>query len=465
VSTSLRTRLTLSYVFVAFLCVLLVSALANGVLEDRFRRYVREVQETRHRRIAQLMSEQLRSDGTWDEEGVAAIGLNVLGEGVIVRVSDPSGRVVWDATQHNNGLCQEMLSHIAANMASRYPNWKGAFTENRYPLLSNFQEVGSVSIGYYGPFFLNDEELAFINTLNRLLMWVMLIALGLAVGVGFLMARGISAPLAQVVAATQQIAGGNLDVLLPRKSRLREIDEIAAAVNDLSRALKTQETLRKRLTADMAHELRTPLATLQSHLEALIDGVWAPDERRLQGLYEEILRINRMVVDVENLARYESDSLTLERRGVDLPRLVERIVENHQPQFRSKGVELRMSLSRSGPAAASCIDADKISQVVINLLSNALKFTPSGGSVEVGVDEAPQTARITVSDTGCGISPEDLPLVFERFYRADSSRTRSTGGSGIGLAIAKAIVEAHGGTIRAESEAGKGSRFIAAIPR
>jgi two-component system sensor histidine kinase BaeS len=357
-----------------------------------------------------------------------------------------------------------MIAHMAQNMASRYRNWHGAYTETLYPVRANFRELGAVTIGYYGPFFLSDANLSFINSLNRLLLLITLAALACAAGIGLFMARRITEPLAQVVAATRRIADGNRDVFITRRTRVRELDGISTAVNDLSRALGEQETLRRRLTADVAHELRTPLSTLQSHLEALIDGVWEPDQARLSGLHEEILRINRLVADLENLAQYDSDAVSLHRARTDIAALVAGIIRNHESQFREKGVALRFpsSVGAAGPVMA--VDPDKLSQAVINLLSNALKFTPAGGSVEVRVASGTLEAEIRVTDTGIGIDPEDLPRIFERFYRADSSRSRATGGSGIGLSIVKAIIEAHGGSIHAASEPGKGSEFVITLP-
>ncbi len=468
-SASLRTRLTLSYMLVAILGVLLLSVLANGLLEGQFRRYVEGTLEKRNLQLADLISRQVHADGSWNEAGVSAIGINALEQGVIVRVVDRSGRTVWDAMEHNSGLCQQMILHISENMSSRYPNWQGAYTENRFALHSDFQEVGSVLIGYYGPFFLNDEDLAFLNALNRLLLWVALAALAISAAVGLFMARSLSVPLARVVDATQRIAAGDLDVRLPEKTRVREIDRITASVNELSRSLRDQEALRRRLTADMAHELRTPLATLQSHLEALIDGVWAPDGARLTGLYEEILRINRLVSDLEDLARYESDALKLERQETDLVELAQGIVRNHEPQFRARGIELAFRSGADGAVTAR-VDPDRIRQALINLLSNALKFTPEGGAVEVGVKRGETGAEIRVRDSGIGIAAEDLPRVFERLYRADPARSRQFArsrvqeGAGIGLTITRAIVEAHGGSIRAASEPAKGAEFTVVLP-
>jgi two-component system sensor histidine kinase BaeS len=463
VTWSLRTRLTLSYVLMALLCVLMVSALANGVLESSFRRYARNAQVRNAQAVVVQVGAQVNSDGAWDQAGLTAVGMAALEQGMIIKLSTPDGAVVWDATVHNNGLCVQMLDHLAQNMASRYPNWRGSYTENLYPVRSGFRDVASLAIGYYGPFSFSDQDLAFINSLNLLLLWVTLAALVFAGGLGLFMARRITVPLERIALGTQRIAAGHRDVTITGTTKVRELDGIARTVNDLSRSLGEQDALRRRLTTDMAHELRTPLATLQSHLEALIDGVWEAEPARLAGLHGEILRINRMVADMENLARYESDSLVLARTRVDLVALVLAIVVNHEPQFRMQGIDLAFASDLTeAPIAA---DSDKLSQAVINLLSNALKYTPSGGSVKVRVGGSRSEVLLSVSDTGIGIAAKDLPFVFERFYRADSSRARTTGGSGIGLSITRAIVEAHGGSITATSDPGKGSEFVIGLPR
>jgi two-component system sensor histidine kinase BaeS len=464
VTWSLRTRLTLSFALVALACILMVSALANGVLESSFRRYVRESQVRQALQVVSQVGSERTVSGAWDQDAITTIGMSALEQGMIVKVSDLQGRPVWDATTHNNGLCVQMITHMAQNMASRYPNWRGAYTETAYPVRANFSDVGVVTIGYYGPFYLNDQELSFINSLNLLLLWVTLAAMGLAVLIGFVSARRITVPLARVALATRQIAQGRRNILINEKTRVRELDGIASSVNDLSRTLGEQEGLRRRLTADMAHELRTPLATVQSHLEAMIDGVWQPDAGRLAGLHEEILRVNRLVADLEKAARFERSPGEISRRETDVRALLENIVRNHEPQFRAKGVELRFTVESAGEGVPIAVDPDRISQAVINLLSNALKYTPAGGSVTVLLDQGPNGVDLRVSDTGIGIDARDLPRVFERLYRADDSRSRSTGGAGIGLSIAKAIVEAHGGTIRASSEPGRGSQFTINLP-
>lgn len=211
----------------------------------------------------------------------------------------------------------------------------------------------------------------------------------------------------------------------------------------------------------MAHELRTPLATLQSHMEAMIDGIWETDADRLKSCYEEIIRINKMVGDLEKLAKYESEGFVLDKTVFDMSALIRRIICNFEPEFKNNGIEIAFE----GGTEEIFADKDKMSQVIINLLSNALKYTQEGGKVEISAKSKGDVLEIRVKDNGQGIPEEDLPFVFERLYRADKSRNRKTGGAGIGLTIAKTIVEAHNGHIEVYSKINEGTEFLITLPK
>lgn len=459
---SLRTRLSVSYILVALLVVAVLSFMSNFLLEKQFQSYMMRQQEQKNLEVTALISQQYNGkSGSWDKTMIENIGVNALEQGLIVKVRDAAGKTVWDATVHNNGLCLQMINHMARNMTSRYPNFKGGYAENNYPVKHQFTVVGSVDIGYYGPFYLNDNDLSFINTLNRMLISVGVVSLLFALVLGAMMARRISRPISSVIEAARQISEGNFAGRIMEKSGTREIGQLTSTVNNLAETLEKQEKLRKRLTADMAHELRTPLATLQSHMEAMIDGIWEPETERLKSCHEEILRISRMVGDLEKLAQVESENMRLEWTDFDLSDLAQHSLKTFEADFSLKKIETDFQ----GGKTVITADRDKISQVLVNFLSNALKYTPEGGRVTVTTAADRETAEIRIRDNGIGIREEDLPFIFERFYRADQSRNRKTGGAGIGLAVVKAIVEAHKGTIAVNSKPGQGTEIIVRLPR
>jgi signal transduction histidine kinase len=219
------------------------------------------------------------------------------------------------------------------------------------------------------------------------------------------------------------------------------------------------------MTADIAHELRTPLSVIQGNLEAVLDGVYPPDAEHIQPALDQAQLLARLVEDLRTLALAEAGQLSLDRQPTDVAELVKRVVASFEP----KAADRRVTLSVDAPSSLPRIRADgqRIAQVLTNLLGNALRYTPQAGRADVRLSAQPESILITVSDNGPGIAAEDLPHIFDRFYRADKSRSRdprSGGGSGLGLAIARSIVEAHGGRIWAESETGQGTTIAFTLP-
>jgi len=457
---SLRTKLSISYVAVILLLVSLIFIFTNVFLEKHFQSYVIRQQEERNSEVVALITQQYKGDKDWNKGVIEDIGINALENGMIIKVKDIKGNIVWDAAVHNSGMCTEMLDHMARNMESRYRNFKGRYVESPYFITKDSKEVGIVEIGYYGPFYLSDSDLNFINSINKMLLGVGLFSLIVAFAFGTIMARRLSSPISKVIRSTQIIAKGDYADRIKEKSSTKEIGEMTTAINNLAETLEKQEALRKRMSADVAHELRTPIATLQSHLEAMIDGIWEPDTQRLKSCHEEVERLGRMVGELGKLAKYEGENLVLDKETFDISELIQTIVHNFESDFKSKGVELKYISEKQIVLA----DRDKLSQVVVNLLSNALKFTSQGGRVIIELIGMDKGVKIVVRDNGIGIFAEDLPHIFERFYRADRSRSRNTGGSGIGLTIVKSLVDAHKGKIEVKSELGKGTEFTVLLP-
>lgn len=458
---SLKTRLSLSYVTVALVCIALISILTQFLVDRHFREYVQQNREKRNKEIITSIGQQYLGDGTWDMSGLETIGIGALENSLIIKIKDNNGKMLWDATVHNNGMCQRIIEQMAHNMNSRYPGMKGSYEEIPYDIYVRFQHVGTVAIGSYGPFYLSENDLAFINSLNKILLGVGIFSLFFALLFGGIIARRLSSPISRVIKTAQAIARGCFSDRVSVVTNTREISQLTNTINGLAETLEKQEVLRKRLTGDVAHELRTPLATLQSHMEAMIDGIWKPDAGRLKSCHEEIIRINKMVGDLEKLAKFESENLVLDMSRFDVAELIKHILQNFESEYLHKRIAIEFDANEEWIFA----DRDKISQVIVNLLSNALKYTPEGGRVTVYITETQESIIIHVKDNGPGISEEDLPFIFERFYRSDQSRNRLTGGSGIGLTIAKAIVEAHNGSIDVQSHLHEGTEVTVSLPR
>ncbi|HWR23214.1 MAG TPA: HAMP domain-containing sensor histidine kinase [Feifaniaceae bacterium] len=456
---TLGMRLSRSYAMMALILVAAVSLFTNLFLRDAFVQYVMREQEARNQSVVEDLQRQYKNGG-FSVSSLETLGMRALEQGMILRVKDAQGRTLWNAMTHNNGLCNQMLMSMAESMQSRYPNFQGAYEEKEYPLAAESANAGSVAIGYYGPYFFTDSDTLFIDTLNRALVVIGLLSLLLAGILGFFMARRLSRPISQATHAAKRIAGGNYQQIEVRADT-RELNDLVQSLNMLSGTLEEQEMLRRRLTQDVAHELRTPLTALQGNLEALIDGVWQPDQKRLESCHEEVTRLSRLVKELEKLARLESRTERLAVSKVDLFALANRAAANFGRAIEEKG----LSVAVTGEPVVIEADEDKLFQVLVNLLSNSIKYTPAGRSVAVRTGLKPAgEAYVTVEDTGEGIAKKDLPYIFERFYRADASRSSRTGGIGVGLAIAKAIVELHHGGIEAKSEPGGGAMFTVTLP-
>ena len=275
------------------------------------------------------------------------------------------------------------------------------------------------------------------------------------------MARRISRPISKSIRITHEISEGNYDIRFEGQPKTKELSELVTSINHLADSLKKQEGLRKQLTADVAHELRTPLTTVSTHLEAMMEGVWSPTYERLNSCYDEINRISKLVADLESLNQVENENIKLNKTPVDLYDLVTSISQRFQIAGRNKNI----AISVLGSNVIAWVDENRIWQVISNLLSNAVKYTQDNGQIKITVEDGNTLARIVVEDNGIGIPEEELPFIFERFYRADKSRNRKTGGAGIGLAVVKSIIEAHKGSIDVSSKIDIGSQFTISLPK
>ena len=319
--------------------------------------------------------------------------------------------------------------------------------------------VGTVTLAPVQGQVLTGEDRSLNNRLNEL----HLLAGGLALALGLLaaavMAPALARPLRRLTDAARRMQRGDLQARVAPSGAV-ELRELGQALNRLSETLEHEERIRRDAAADIAHELRTPLAGLVSRIEAAQDGVLADERGNLEAMHAEALRLTELVDDLAKLADAQQPGLTMHKQPLDLHNLVEQRLRIHRDHFQEKGLALEEQLGD----ATVYGDPGRIGQIIDNLLSNALRYTDVGGTVNVQLEQRDGEAVLDVTDTGIGISGDDLPYIFERFWRAEPSRARRTGGAGIGLAIVRELVLAHGGRIDVQSRPGEGSRFEVILP-
>lgn len=467
------------FIVVTFLAVLIIFVLSNLGMRVFFNSYVQEKDQRSDQRVVQYIQDIMKTTIQNKTMMGSMPGLMqfIRGEEVGVRIYDISGTLVFDSYVSQNmhggmaresGQGQQQGVGRGPGMGNKYMQWSDGnlnpdadLVFRTYSIKDEERTIGTVEIGRERSILSSVEDRAFFLTMNI----VFILALGLSILAVFFLSKYFTGkflkPLLLVKNNIQSISGKDKGQLKPVSSSTAEIQELVLATEELSRTIEEQDKLRKRLTSDLAHELRTPLATLQSYIEAMLDGVWEPTPLRLSFCYDELIRLTRLISDLNELSVLESDKIVLKKTVFNLSNLFNDILENYKLIFTEKNIQLSGEIERDITVEG---DNDRLKQVLVNILSNANKYTSEQGMVTVKLFAEDGKTNIKIIDTGIGISPQDLPHIFERFYRGDLSRSRESGGTGIGLTIAKALVEAHQGTLEVESERGVGTTVTITLP-
>jgi signal transduction histidine kinase len=456
----MRQRLILSFALIVVITITTVVGIAIFSTARQVRTYLFPGGVLITDRLAQELSNYYRTHGTWN--GVEPLftpvrRVNQRGSGmgpgsvaagqmmnVRLRFADADGQLLVDTSNPN----------ATGNLSP-------AELANATPILVDEDVVGYFVVVRTSPFTLSDER-EILNRINRAAIIAALVAGGFSLILALILATGLIKPINNLTKAAEHLAKGDLSQRVP-VSGTDELAVLSNSFNRMAASLEAAEESRRALTADIAHELRNPLAVQRANLEALQDGIYPLKSDNLEPILEQNRLLTRLVEDLRTLALTDAGQLELVFTPTDLPALVERVLE----RFASQAESSEVGISFEPPPSSTLIEVDpgRIEQVLGNLLSNALHHTPPGGQIKIEILPSATDLTLTLQDSGPGIPPEALPYIFERFYRADRSRSRAEGGTGLGLSIARNMTLAHGGDLTAANHPEGGAVFTLQLPR
>ena len=470
----LRWRLVLGFAVILALALGSVALLTGKAAEREVDRVQTEQDRVRAGRVVVALAEYHETNDDWDgvQEFVRRTSFQTERDIIVL---DSEGRLIAESSLSNGrrrgGDSRDRRFFDHGDHSDHL------IPEHFAPIVANGSEVGSVAVaprgrGGFGPLLLRNNDAPpppdaepplsrFADAVRKTLTIAGLIAGAAGILLVVLLSRRMLASISSLTAAARGLGNGDMSTRAAVKGN-DEIAELGRTFNSMADALEESERQRRAMVSDVAHELRTPLSNIQGHIEAMQDGLLEADTAALDTVHRQALYLNRLVDDLRLLAAAEARELPLQQEPTPLKEIVDGVVTSFKPRAEAESVRLQAEIDENLPSLY--LDRVRIEQVVANLVDNAIRHSPPGGMVVVAAKTEGDTVRVEVTDTGPGIPVNALPHVFDRLYRADPSREKSTGGTGLGLTIARQLVEAHGGTIWAESEEGCGSRFGIDLP-
>lgn len=448
-SLSFNKRIVLVMLAVSLITVLSSIAVLSFVWEQHFQTYTREnVQRVADSTADSIAQGYKAAHGDWYSRALnAASSASILYDSINVQVRDENGAIVYDDST-DKALGAAAMKESSGNVAKAAINVDG-------------NQVGTVFVRVHGSdTLLTQTDAEFREKSYQAMIFAAFIAMAISIVVGVLFSRALVAPIRRITNTAKALKEGDYSA----RTGMKGTDEIARLGNmfdAMADSVEQNRKLERRLVTDVAHELRTPLMAIQSTVEAMIDGVFEPDAERLETLNSEVRRLSRLVDALLKLSRLESRTKPIERQKVDLTEMLSAVVATHQAYINEEGLNLEFEYD---PHVYVYGDADLLRQATANLISNAVRYTPEGGTITITARKGELMGQISVRDTGIGLTPEEAKMVFQRFWRADSGRARATGGLGVGLSVVKEIVDQHNGWVRVEGRPNEGACFTVYVP-
>ena len=457
------TSLTMAFALTAVMTAVILAAVLAFVWEGQFMAYTRQNMQDIADSTAQAISDAYAQEGELNEQvAAAAEGASSLSSDIVVQVTAVNGTVLYDDTWAS------AQAGRGRDSSARVPAVAPTSEEARVdaPITAPDGEVvGTVSMWALGSeALLTKSDSAFRSNSYGAVATAAAIAAVIACVIGYFVSRGIARPIQRITSTARQIRNGDLTA----RSAVTgpdEIGQLGETFDDMATTIERDLKLEHRLTGDVAHELRTPLMAMQATVEAMQDGVLPADDEHLEVVATEVRRLSRLIDAMLKLSRLENGTTELKTERTDLVYMVRNLVSSQHQLFHEKGLHLRFVDETPHGELYADVDADLLREAIVNLMSNAMRYTNADGWVKVSLRQDHSDVLIAVQDTGIGIAKEDIPQTFARFWRSDVSRERESGGLGVGLAITKEIVDRHNGTILVESELGRGTTFTLRIPQ
>lgn len=459
---SINSKLIISFTLIMIVTILSIKLFVNTIFKDSFEKYVDDSNKVEVNHLIEFDLKNLYTNESWNTEFIENLGIEAIRKGIAIEIYDKNNNKVWSVFEDEKVLSDKTLNDISKNMKSIEKQWDNYFEELKVDINDDEGNilVGYAYIGHYASTYYMENDVEFFNAINRIIIIIGVISISSIIIISIIISRSIAKPISKVSKMTKYIGEGNYKNKLNYKSNIMEIDDLINSINKLSNELNDQENLRKQLTGDIAHELRTPLTSIKGHLDAIIVGIWEPTNERLNSINEEVKRITNLVDELRKLAKFDSGKDNLNKEIVNLKNYIKSIAYNYEGKALEKNIVIKYQLEN----IEALIDKEKFAQVIINILSNAIKYNNGNNEIYIKVFKKNNSINISIKDSGIGIPKSEYKNIFERFYRLDKSRGANEKGAGVGLTIAKSIVNAHGGEIEVYSEINKGSEFIISLP-
>ncbi|WP_446896961.1 sensor histidine kinase [Clostridium sp. LBM24168] len=448
---SIRKRLSMVIILCSITSVILLALSVNFTINSTFNEYMIDTQNNRNNRIVDYFQQVYKRDKKWTKDSGEEIMHEAYMSNYCLTLLDAKKNMIWG--MDSNDIKEK--SHVM--MQKVYSN-KGIYTSDSFKIKYNGKIVGYVVIGQYSPILMTEQDINFKRSINKNIIASVLAAIIIAIIISIIISKQFSSPIKSVSDTSVKLSRGRYDSISNVKSNIKELNSLTESINSLGKILKDQDLIRKRLVSDISHEIRTPLNILQNNLEAMIDGIFPVTKSRLNYLNHEVIRFGKLLNNLNILRQFEDEKPNLNMMEIiSLDKLVSLVSNKLSINFRNKGIHFYLNI-QPNEKFEILGNRDELEQVFINLFSNAIKFTPTGGTVRVHLYTNASKIVFKIKDNGIGIKKGDLPYIFERLYRGDKSR-RETEGNGIGLTIVKKILTRHSATIEVDSNLGKGTSF------